>query len=91
MKIVSILLLLICGLLGGHSLIAQTVSQPPEIPLKDFFDNPKISGAAISPDGRRLAFLSPENNRLNIWVCDIGSDLASAKAITHDKTRGITQ
>ena len=64
-------------------------SKPPEIPLKDFFDNPKISDAAISPDGKRLAFLSPENNRLNIWVCDTGSDLASAKAVTHDTERGI--
>jgi dipeptidyl aminopeptidase/acylaminoacyl peptidase len=89
MRIVSILLLLICGLFAGHSLVAQTTDKSREIPLKDFFDNPKISGAAISPDGKRLAFLSPENNRLNIWVCDTGSDLASAKAVTHDTKRGI--
>ena len=89
MKIILILLMLICALCADHSLVAQTASKPPAIPLKDFFDNPKISGAAISPDGRRLAFLSPENNRLNIWVCDTGSDLASAKAVTHDTKRGI--
>ena len=89
MKIILILLMLICALCADHSLVAQTASKPPAIPLKDFFDNPKISGAAISPDGRRLAFLSPENNRLNIWVCDTGSDLASAKAVTHDAKRGI--
>jgi dipeptidyl aminopeptidase/acylaminoacyl peptidase len=89
MRIVSILLLLICGLFAGHSLVAQTTDKSREIPLKDFFDNPKISGAAISPDGKRLAFLSPENNRFNIWVCDTGSDLASAKAVTHDTKRGI--
>jgi dipeptidyl aminopeptidase/acylaminoacyl peptidase len=89
MRTISILLLSICSLCAGHSLIAQTTSKPPAIPLKDFFDNPKISGAAISPDGKRLAFLSSENNRLNIWVCDIGSDLASAKAVTHDTERGI--
>jgi dipeptidyl aminopeptidase/acylaminoacyl peptidase len=89
MRTISILLLLICGLSTDRSLLAQTTSKPPEIPLKDFFGNPKISGATISPDGRRLAFLSPENNRLNIWVCDIGSDLASAKAVTHSTERGI--
>jgi dipeptidyl aminopeptidase/acylaminoacyl peptidase len=89
MRTISIFLLLIYGLSTGRSLLAQTTSKPPEIPLKDFFDNPKISGAAISPDGKRLAFLSPENNRLNIWICDIGSDLALAKAITHDTERGI--
>jgi dipeptidyl aminopeptidase/acylaminoacyl peptidase len=85
MRVISILQLLIGGLCVGHSLIAQS----PTIPLKDFFDNPKISGAAISPDGKRLAFLSPENNRLNIWVCDTGTDLASAKAVTQDTERGI--
>ena len=89
MRTISILQLLICGLCVDHSLIAETTSKPPEIPLKDFFDNPKISGAAISPDGKRLAFLSPENNRLNIWVCDTGTDLAFAKAVTHDTERGI--
>ena len=89
MRIVSILLLFICGLFARHSLVTQTTDKSREIPLKDFFDNPKISGAAISPDGKRLAFLSPENNRLNIWVCDTGSDLASAKAVTHDTKRGI--
>ena len=89
MRLISILLLFICDLSNGHSLVAQTASKPAEIPLKDFFDNPKISAATISPDGRRLAFLSPESNRLNIWVCDTGSDLASAKAVTHSAERGI--
>jgi dipeptidyl aminopeptidase/acylaminoacyl peptidase len=89
MKIIS-LLLLIFGLFFGHSLVAQTMNTPREIPLRDFFDNPKFSHAAISPDGKRLAFLSPENDRLNIWVCEISDGLASARAITHDKTRGIS-
>jgi hypothetical protein len=82
MRTASILLLLICGLFAGRSLVAQTADKCREIPLKDFFDNPKINGAAISPNGKRLAFLSPESNHLNIWVCDTGSDLASAKAVT---------
>jgi hypothetical protein len=69
---------------------AASRAQPaPRIPLKDFFDNPKISSAAISPDGRQLAFLAPEGNRMNVWVGDDQQDLGSAKAITHDKRRGI--
>ena len=60
----------------------QTVAE--RISLKDFFDNPKISSAAISPDGKRLAFLAPESNCLNVWVSDVGNGLDSAKVITHD-------
>ena len=89
MKIISIPAFLLCSLCSGHLLLAQTKTGSPLIPLKDFFDNPKISSATISPDGKRLAFLAPENNRLNVWVCDTGNDLASAKAITHDAARGI--
>jgi hypothetical protein len=69
---------------------AAASAQPaPRIPLKDFFDNPKISSAAISPDGGRLAFLAPEGNRMNVWVGEVGRSLDSARAITHDTQRGI--
>ena len=62
---------------------------PPLIPLKDFFDNPKISSAHISPDGKRFAFLAPDNDRLNIWVCDADAYFSTAKVVTHEKERGI--
>ena len=69
---------------------AAARAQPaPRIPLKDFFDNPKISSVAISPDGRQLAFLAPEGKRMNVWVGDVARSLDSAKAITHDTQRGI--
>ena len=69
---------------------AAARAQPaPRIPLKDFFDNPKISSAAISPDGRQLAFLAPEGKRMNVWVGDVARSLDSARAITHDTQRGI--
>jgi Tol biopolymer transport system component len=69
---------------------AAARAQPaPRIPLKDFFDNPKISSAAISPDGRQLAFLAPEGSRMNVWVGDVVRSLDSARAITHDTQRGI--
>ena len=72
----------------GAAAVAR--AQPaPRIPLKDFFDNPKISSAAISPDGRQLAFLAPEGNRMNVWVGDVARSLDSARAITHDTQRGI--
>jgi len=70
-------------------LAAQAAVTPPRIPLKDFFDNPKYASAEISPDGKRIAFLAPADNRLNIWICDAGASLDTARLITHEKGRGI--
>ena len=80
---ISLLLIL------GAAAAAARAQRAPRIPLKDFFDNPKISSAAISPDGRQLAFLAPEGNRMNVWVGDVARNLDSAKAITHYTQRGI--
>ena len=52
----------------------------PKIPMKDFFDNPKYASAEISPDGKHIAFLAPADNRLNVWVCETGAALETAKA-----------
>jgi dipeptidyl aminopeptidase/acylaminoacyl peptidase len=62
---------------------------PPKIPLTDFFDNPKISSAHISPDGTRLAFLAPDRGKLNVWVCALNEGPAKARLITRDEKRGI--
>jgi dipeptidyl aminopeptidase/acylaminoacyl peptidase len=74
-------------------LIAAQASAAPasRLPLTAFFDNPKYASAAISPDGKRIAFLAPaENNRLNIWICAAAAPLAAAKLVTHETARGIT-
>lgn len=47
------------------------------LPLKDFFKNPASVSYSISPNGRHLAFLAPYNERLNIFVQEIGSDTGS--------------
>jgi len=62
---------------------------PPLIPLSQLFDNPKISSAAISPDGLKLAFLAPEKGRLNVHVCKLAEGFGHARAVTHDEKRGI--
>jgi len=67
---------------------AAIAQPPPEIPIKDFFDNPKISSAEISPDAKQYAFLAPDNDRMNVWVCAAG-EFDKAHVITHEKTRGI--
>ena len=85
--------LLCClALLASPSLLAGQApasSPPPRIPLKDFFDNPKYASAEISPDGKRLAFLAPADNRLNVWICDAGAPLETARLVTHEKARGV--
>ena len=68
---------------------APAAQRPPEIPIKQFFDNPKISSALISPDAKQYAFLAPDNNRMNVWVCP-ADDFAKATVITHDTKRGIS-
>jgi dipeptidyl aminopeptidase/acylaminoacyl peptidase len=75
------------SLLTASAVLAA--ERPPVIPVTEFFDNPKISSAQISPDGKRFAFLAPEENRLNVFVCEVGEDFAKARAITHDRQRGI--
>jgi len=62
-------------------------SVPRIIPVEDFFENPEKAGGQISPDGRKLAYLAPEENRLNVWVRTIGSD--DDTCVTHDHVRGI--
>ncbi|MHB8342138.1 MAG: S9 family peptidase, partial [Mycobacteriales bacterium] len=60
---------------------------PPLIPLEQFFDNPERAYATISPDGTKIAFLAPEEGRLNVWVRTVGAD--DDRCVTHDHTRGI--
>lgn len=80
-------LLLVTSLIP--SLAALAAERPPIIPVTQFFDNPKISSAEISPDGKRFAFLAPEEGRLNVFVGEVGEEFSKARAITHDRQRGI--
>jgi dipeptidyl aminopeptidase/acylaminoacyl peptidase len=44
------------------------------IPRHILFGNPEKIGPQISPDGKKLAYLAPVNNVLNIWAGYIDSD-----------------
>ena len=52
-------------------------SSPQKIALKDFFRNPEKTAFQISPDGKYLSFLAPYENRLNIFVQEIGKENVS--------------
>ncbi len=60
----------------------------PEIPLEDFFKNPLIAAFRISPDGKHYSYLAPWENRLNIFVKEVGSD--EATRITEQTDRDIS-
>ncbi|HTK10189.1 MAG TPA: S9 family peptidase [Ktedonobacteraceae bacterium] len=57
------------------------------IPREILFGNPEKAGPRISPDGKRLAYLAPVNNVLNVWVGEIGQD--NYRPVTQDKERGV--
>jgi dipeptidyl aminopeptidase/acylaminoacyl peptidase len=73
---------------AGDGVAAKAVAKTPLIPRKVLFDNPDRAGAKISPDGKHLSYLAPVDGVLNVWVAPV-DDLAAAKAVTHDKKRGI--
>ena len=60
---------------------------PKRYPVDAFFSDPVRSSATISPDGTRIAYLAPENGRLNVWVEPV--DGGDAVCVTHDRSRGI--
>ncbi|MDE2291659.1 MAG: PD40 domain-containing protein, partial [Elusimicrobia bacterium] len=51
------------------------------IPQEVLFGNPEKASPRVSPDGKRLAWLAPEEGVLNIWV--------DGKPLTKDRGRGI--
>jgi dipeptidyl aminopeptidase/acylaminoacyl peptidase len=78
------------GLLVGLMSIA-TAAPPELIPRDILFGNPDKAGPQISPDGKILAWLAPDQkNVLQVWV-EPRDKSAPAKAITKDEKRGIRQ
>ncbi|QBI18724.1 S9 family peptidase [Egibacter rhizosphaerae] len=59
----------------------------PLIPREALFGNPERASPRISPDGRRLAWLAPDDGILNVWVGE--ADLSAARPITGDRDRGV--
>jgi dipeptidyl aminopeptidase/acylaminoacyl peptidase len=61
---------------------------PPLIPRETLLGNPERANPHIAPDGKRLAWLAPdEHDVLQVWVQTIGQH--DARAVTADKSRGI--
>ena len=69
------------------TLVVGAYAQAPLIPLNDFFRNPEKVAFRISPDGKHLAFMQPWENRLNIFVQEIGK--TEEVQVTFSKERDI--
>lgn len=57
------------------------------IPREILFGNPEKTSPRLSPDGKRLAWIAPEEGVLNVWVRTVGED--EERAVTHDRSTGI--
>ncbi|MCA1186207.1 MULTISPECIES: S9 family peptidase [unclassified Saccharopolyspora] len=74
---------------------ARTPHLTEPVSAAELLAPPRYSGASISPNGRRIAFLASWQGRLNVWVVDVPSggplevDLASARRVTADADRPI--
>ncbi|GAA0546275.1 dipeptidyl aminopeptidase/acylaminoacyl peptidase [Saccharopolyspora erythraea NRRL 2338] len=62
---------------------------PKPVDVEEFFADPVFSGASISPDGTRIAYLAPKCGRTNVWVRGIDEEHENAVCVTHDARRGI--
>lgn len=65
---------------------------PPLIPREVLFGNPEKTGPQISPDGKFIAYLRPDDkNVLQVWVYPTDKKADDAVAVTQDPKRGIRQ
>lgn len=67
---------------------AQAGTQAPLIERAKLFGNPSRTTGRISPDGRWLSWLAPQDGVMNVWVAPV-ADPARAKVLTTEKTRPI--
>jgi Tol biopolymer transport system component len=63
------------------------IQKAPIIPLEDFFKNPEKSSYQISPDGKYYSYMAPYQDRMNIFVQEIGA--GETARITEELDRDI--
>jgi len=80
--------ILIAFVVGAAAVTPAVAELPPLIPRETLFGNPDKAQARISPDGKMLAYLAPDEKEvLNVWVRTMGQ--ADDHVLTADKKRGI--
>jgi dipeptidyl aminopeptidase/acylaminoacyl peptidase len=66
-----------------------TQGQPELIPRTVIFGNPDKARPKLSPDGSMMAYLSPVDDVLNVWVRTVGG--TDDRPVTDDTDRGIVR
>ncbi|MFZ2489926.1 MAG: alpha/beta fold hydrolase [Thermoanaerobaculia bacterium] len=69
--------------------VAVDAGLPPLLDRNLFFDDPQLSGAQISPDGRWISFRKPHNGVVNIFVKGFSEPFDAAKPLTADTKRPV--
>lgn len=62
---------------------------PDLITVEELFGPPVRTAAKISPDGKRIAYLAPWRERLNVWVRNLDDPDDFARRVTSDDSRSI--
>jgi dipeptidyl aminopeptidase/acylaminoacyl peptidase len=57
------------------------------IPRRALYGNPVKASPTISPDGKNIAWLAPDEGVMNVWVAAL--DGSGARAVTRDRERGV--
>ncbi|MFE1607561.1 S9 family peptidase [Streptomyces albidoflavus] len=58
---------------------------PTIISVEEFFAPPRRSRASISPDGTKIAYLAPWENRLNLWVGSVEAPEEARRVTSEDR------
>jgi dipeptidyl aminopeptidase/acylaminoacyl peptidase len=74
-------------MLAGCQQQQPKVMQAKQIPLEDFFRNPEKTAYQISPGGTYFSFKAPYQDRMNIFIQQIGAD--SVIRLTSETDRDI--
>ena len=75
---------------SDESSSSTSTSDHQLIPREVLFGNPKYTSPKLSPDGKYISFLAPDDlNVLNVFVKLTSEPLDQARMITNDKSRGI--
>ncbi|MEL7473011.1 MAG: hypothetical protein AAGK04_06815, partial [Planctomycetota bacterium] len=70
--------------------VAPVAAETPLIPRKVLLGNPERVQARISPDGRFLSYLAPNEGVLNVWIAPIDR-LEEATPVTKDTASGVKE
>jgi dipeptidyl aminopeptidase/acylaminoacyl peptidase len=73
---------------AGTGTTAAAVAPPPLIPRQLLFGNPERAAGAVSPDGRWLGYVAPDDGVMNVFVAP-REHPDQAKVVTHDRKRGV--